>query len=220
MQANVVSNSANQGTDNKAAINGNDTPALKNQFMELMIAQIKNQDPTNPLDPNQYVSQLAQFSQVESLEKVAKNQTTQMTMLENMGIVQSANLIGKQAMVPASSFELADAAIQGKAYLKSSAENLIIEIKNDLGEVVKTLELGSQEAGDVAFNIDPQALGLPEGHYQINALVTNGDDKAIADTFLQAEINKVHFSSAKGTMIAELSNGLEPTSVLNISEVS
>ena len=220
MQTNALSNSANQGADNNVALNANDPSALRNEFMTLMIAQINNQDPTNPLDPNEYVSQLAQFSQVESLENVTKNQATQMTMLENLGIVQSAGLIGKQAMVPASSFELNDNEIQGKAYLRSSAESLTIEIKNTSGEVVKTLNLGSQESGDIAFNIDPKALGLPKGDYAINAVVTNGDDTSTADTFLQAEIEKVHFSSAKGTMIAELSNGLEPTSVLNISEVS
>ncbi|MBM7072861.1 flagellar biosynthesis protein FlgD [Shewanella sp. 202IG2-18] len=220
MQTNAIANSTNQGSDNNIGLNSNDPSALRNEFMTLMIAQINNQDPTDPLDPNEYVSQLAQFSQVESLENVTKNQATQMTMLENLGIVQSANLIGKQAMVPASSFELNEEAIQGKAYLKSSAENLTVEIKNSQGEVVQTLNLGSQDAGDIAFSIDPQALGLPKGDYQINAIVLNGEDTSAADTFLQAEIERVHFSSAKGTMIAELSNGLESTSVLNISEVS
>ena len=220
MQTNTINNGANQGADNSITANGNDGAALQNEFMTLMIAQLNNQDPTDPLDPNEYVSQLAQFSQVESLENVVQNQSTQMTMLENLGIVQSANLIGKQAMVPASSFELDNSAVQGKAFLRNSAENLTIEIKNDAGEVVKTLDLGSQEPGDIAFNIDPEALGLPKGDYQINAVASNGDSKVNADTFLQAEIEKVHFSSAKGTMVAELSNGLEPTSVLNISEVS
>ena len=219
MQTNAIANSATQSSDNISA-NGNDAASLQNEFMTLMIAQLNNQDPTDPLDPNEYVSQLAQFSQVESLENVVQNQSVQMTMMENLGIVQSANLIGKQAMVPANSFALDSSAIEGKAYLKNSAENLTIEVKNDAGEVVKTLDLGSQEAGDIAFTIDPEALGLPKGDYEISAVATNGDDKANADTFLQAEIEKVHFSSAKGTMIAELSNGLEPTSVLNISEVS
>ncbi len=219
MQTNAIANSATQGSDAVTA-NANDGAALQNEFMTLMIAQLNNQDPTDPLDPNEYVSQLAQFSQVESLENVVLNQSAQMTMLENLGIVQSANLIGKQAMVPASAFELAESEIQGKAYLKTAAENLTIEVKNDAGEVVGTIDLGSQEAGDIAFSIDPDALDLPKGDYRISAVVTNGDDTAGADTFLQAEIRKVHFSSAKGTMIAELSNGLEPASVLNISEVS
>ena len=220
MDTNAISSGGSQTTDNGIGTNANDAAALKNEFMTLMIAQINNQDPTDPLDANEYVNQLAQFSQVESLENVTQNQTTQMVMLENLGIVQSANLIGKQAMVPASSFELGDDAIEGKAYLRNSAENLSIEIKNAQGEVVNTINLGTQEGGDIAFNIDPQALGLPKGDYEISAVVTNGDEITNADTFLQAEIEKVHFSSAKGTMIAELSHGLEPTSVLNISEVS
>nr|WP_307955385.1 flagellar hook capping FlgD N-terminal domain-containing protein [Shewanella putrefaciens] len=62
-----------------------------------MIAQIKNQDPTKPLNSAEYISQLAQFSQVESLEGMRKNQSNQMIMMENLGIVQSASLIGKNA---------------------------------------------------------------------------------------------------------------------------
>ncbi len=220
---NVTSASNSSDVANSADVMnspGNDAAAIKNEFMTLMIAQIKNQDPTNPIDGTEYVTQLAQFSQVESLEQMRANQSSQMVMMENLGIVQSAHLVGKNAMVPASEFNIEDKPLDGKVYLGSAVENLSIDLVDEFGDVVHTIELGSQEAGDTAFTIDPAAHGLAPGNYSVVANTTNGEDTATADTFLKAEIEKIHFVSASGMMMAELGNGLGTLSVLEISEVS
>ncbi|GIU22941.1 flagellar hook capping FlgD N-terminal domain-containing protein [Shewanella sp. MBTL60-007] len=218
---NVTSTSSNNTNSNNVVNSpGNDAASIKNEFMTLMIAQIQNQDPTNPIDGTEYVSQLAQFSQVESLEQMRANQSTQMVIMENLGIVQSAQLVGKDAMVPASEFSIEDTPIDGKVYLSSSVENLSIDIVDDNGDVVHTLEMGPQEAGDTGFTIDPEALELPAGDYSIVANTTAGEVTETADTFVKAEIEKIHFISASGMMMAELGNGLGTISVLEISEVS
>ncbi|MDB2386950.1 flagellar biosynthesis protein FlgD [Shewanella sp.] len=207
-------------TDNTVTASANDASAIKNEFMTLMIAQIQNQDPTNPIEGAEYVAQLAQFSQVESLEQMRANQSSQMVMMENLGVVQSAHLVGKNAMVPASEFTLADSPLEGKVFLGSATESLSVDLIDKSGEVVHTIELGSQAAGDIAFNIDPAAHGLAPGDYNLVARTTNGEDTETADTFIQAEIEKIHFVSASGVMMAELGNGLGTLSVLEISEVS
>ena len=199
---------------------GNDASSIRNEFLTLMIAQIQNQDPTNPIDGTEYVTQLAQFSQVESLEHMRANQATSMVMMENLAIVQSAQLVGKTAMVPASDLELDTDPVEGKVYLANAVEELSIDILDEHGDVVHTLELGSQEPGDVAFTIDPEALDLPPGEYSIEANMTADDVTETADTFIAATIEKVHFVSASGVMMAELGNGLGTVSVLEISEVS
>ncbi|MDO6679626.1 flagellar hook capping FlgD N-terminal domain-containing protein [Shewanella sp. 4_MG-2023] len=218
--SNATASTTSTSTPDVMTSPGNDASSIRNEFMTLMIAQIQNQDPTNPIDGTEYVSQLAQFSQVESLEYMRANQATSMVMMENLAIVQSAQLVGKTAMVPASELELDDVAVEGKVYLENSAESLSIDILDDQGEVVRTIELGSQEAGDVAFTIDPEALELPAGEYSIEANITADDVTETADTFIAATIEKVHFVSASGVMMAELANGLGTVSVLEISEVS
>ncbi|MEZ9233988.1 flagellar hook capping FlgD N-terminal domain-containing protein [Shewanella sp. 10N.286.52.A9] len=199
---------------------GNDASSIRNEFLTLMIAQIQNQDPTNPIDGTEYVTQLAQFSQVESLEHMRANQATSMVMMENLAIVQSAQLVGKTAMVPASELEIDGLPVDGKVYLGNAVEELSIDIIDENGDVVHTLELGTQEPGDVAFTIDPEALDLPAGEYSIEANITADDVTETADTFIAATIEKVHFVSASGVMMAELGNGLGTVSVLEISEVS
>lgn len=123
---------------------GNDASSIRNEFLTLMIAQIQNQDPTNPIDGTEYVTQLAQFSQVESLEHMRANQATSMVMMENLAIVQSAQLVGKTAMVPASELEIDGLPVDGKVYLGNAVEELSIDIIDENGDVVHTLELGSQ----------------------------------------------------------------------------
>lgn len=193
---------------------------ITNQFMELMVAQIQNQDPTNPMDPSEYVNQLAEMSQVESLELIRENQSVQMTMLENATIVQSASLIGKQAMVPATEFTIGDEPIEGKVYLENAAEEVNVNITDSNGNVVATVNLGAQSEGDIPFEIDPVALGLPPGEYSLAATASADDELTELSAFLLGDIEKIHFASASGMMQAEMSNGLGTVSVLSISEVS
>ncbi|WP_394202846.1 flagellar hook capping FlgD N-terminal domain-containing protein [Shewanella waksmanii] len=222
MSVQALSNTQDSNPQNSDIMNsaGSNAGTIKNDFMTLMLASIQNQDPTSPIDSNEFVTQMAQISQVESLEHMRANQAMSMIMMENLGIVQSAQLIGKSAMVPASEFTLGEETIEGKVYLESAAQELEIEIKDDNGEVVDTIVLGPQESGDIAFSINPEELGLPAGDYEISAKVTSGEETTTADTFIKAPIEKVHFVSASGVMMAELGNGLGTISVLEISEVS
>lgn len=218
-----VASATNNPVQNPAgalAAPGNDAASLKNEFMTLMIAQIKNQDPTKPLNSAEYISQLAQFSQVESLEGMRKNQSNQMIMMENLGIVQSASLIGKNAMVPVSEFKLDGETVEGKVYLENAVEALDIEIVNSEGQVVHTMQLGAQAVGDIRFAIDPDELGLEKGQYEIKAKATLGENSLVAPTYIKAPIERIHFSSASGMMMAEMGHGVDVISVLNISEVS
>lgn len=219
MQVNANAAVANQGNE-PAHVKANSAASLKNEFMTLMIAQVKNQDPTKPMDSAQYVTQLAQFSQVESLEGMRKNQSAQMVAMENLGIVQSASLIGKTATVPASEVELSDQVINGKVFLAHAAEDLTIELVNQQGQVVDTVQLGGQSPGDVSFSVDPAAKGLAQGKYELRVKAQTGDAVNTAPLYVDARIDKIHFSSASGMMMAEMGHGLGVISVLNISEVS
>ena len=216
----IKASSAEPASPKNKSSAGENSSLIKNDFMALMLASIKNQDPTNPIESNEFVNQMAQISQVESLEMMRTNQTKSMVMMENLGIVQSAQLIGKSAMVPAAEFELDSDTIDGKVYLKNATEGLTLELTDKDGELVATINLGAQEPGDIAFTIDAQKLDLPAGEYQIKAQVTSGEETLTADTFIEASIQKIHFLSASGVMMAELGNGLGTIPVLDISEVS
>ncbi|MDF5512545.1 flagellar hook capping FlgD N-terminal domain-containing protein, partial [Vibrio parahaemolyticus] len=79
----------------------NSASSLENEFISLMVAQIQNQDPLNPLDGTEYVGQLAQFSQVQSTENMSKTMQQSMVLLDNMQVLSTAGLVGQTVYVNA-----------------------------------------------------------------------------------------------------------------------
>ena len=78
-------------------VNGNsDSDEIQNTFIQLMVAQIRNQDPTKPVDSSEFLSQFASMSQVQSLEKMSALTQNNMVLLENLQYLSAASLVGQQ----------------------------------------------------------------------------------------------------------------------------
>ncbi|MBY6185916.1 flagellar biosynthesis protein FlgD [Marinobacter hydrocarbonoclasticus] len=200
--------------------NPNSSTALKNEFLTLMVAQIQNQDPLNPLDGTEYVTQLAQFSQVESLEHLRVGQHNQAILMENLQVLGTTNLIGREVLVDADSVELGTDVVDGKIFLENGVESLTLEVTDENGDVVATIEKGSQSKGEVTFELDPEALGLPPGEYGLKAKTVAGGESGEALTMVAATVNKVHINSATGYMMLELGHGLGAVSIFDIREMA
>ncbi len=154
--------------------------ALKQEdFLKLMVAQIKNQDPTEPLDPNDYLAQLAQFSTVEGITQVNTGINNLALAMRSNQTLQAAGLVGRSAVVASNNVVVpsypADGApptTQGRVNLTVPADNLTVTIRTTSGTPVRVLELGRQPDGRVAFawdGKDSQGRNVPEGSYTIGA---------------------------------------------------
>ena len=100
------------------AISVSEAGQLSNQFIALMVAQIQNQDPTNPVDGNQFVEQYATISQVQSLENMTKLQQSSLVLADNLQMLTAAGLVGQSVTVHADSLEL-----DGKVFFFFDMEN-------------------------------------------------------------------------------------------------
>ncbi|GAA4888669.1 flagellar hook capping FlgD N-terminal domain-containing protein [Ferrimonas pelagia] len=198
----------------------NSSAGLTNEFLTLMVAQIQNQDPLNPLDGTEYVTQLAQFAQVESLEYLRMGQENMAILAENLQVLGTTQLIGREVLVPADSVELGDEVIKGQIELDSAVEGVTLEITNEAGDVVATIDLGSQAAGAVDYEIDPEALDLPPGEYELSAKTTQDGESGDATVLVAAAVEKVHIASTTGYMMLELGNGLGAVSLFDIREMA
>ncbi|GGP24785.1 flagellar hook assembly protein FlgD [Silvimonas amylolytica] len=96
-------NSAMSGTSSSSGASGS-AQAMQDQFMKLLVAQLQNQDPTNPMDNSQMTSQLAQISTVSGLQQLNSTMNTMSSLFNSSQALQSASLIGKQVMAPTSSW--------------------------------------------------------------------------------------------------------------------
>lgn len=143
-----------------------DASEMQNTFIQLMVAQIRNQDPTKPVDSSEFLSQFASMSQVQSLEKMSLLTQNNMVLLENLQYLSAASLVGQTVKVRAEELDLSDQSVQAEVNLEHSANELVATL-TDANGVKTDIPLPASEPGRVAFEIDPVALGLKPGKYDI-----------------------------------------------------
>ncbi|MBB1199712.1 flagellar hook assembly protein FlgD [Enterobacteriaceae bacterium 89] len=157
---------------------------LQSSFLTLLVAQLKNQDPTNPMDNSQLTSQLAQISTVSGIEKLNTTLGSVSGQISSNQSLQAASLIGHGVMIPGS-VVLSGANSDGKASttpfgveLTQAADKATATITDSTGKVIRTLDLGGLTAGVHTFTWDGTAADgstVPDGAYNVSiAASTNG----------------------------------------------
>lgn len=168
---------------------------LNNQFMTLLVAQIKNQDPLNPADGTEFVSQMAQLSQVQATENMAKLLKSNTVQMAKMQTMATANLVGQQVMVESNEMTLGKDRVAGRLTLKQPAPTLLLHITDMLGQK-KVIDLGKQPAGPVNFTLDPAAAKLQPGQYQLSAV--SGSGEKLIPLEVAGKVNNVRISPQGG----------------------
>ncbi|MBI4911338.1 MAG: flagellar hook assembly protein FlgD [Acidobacteria bacterium] len=178
----------------------------KNAFLKLLVAQLKNQDPSNTQDPNQMVQQLTSFSNLEQLANLGT--LLEGIQVQNQGLFQAqvASLVGKRIRVPGNSVNLKDGKATIGISLPSDAKNVTITIKDATGKVVRTLPQGSLKAGQSTVDwdgMDAQGAKLADGDYTVEITATGTDGKAIdAKTTCYVKVDAVTFKAGVVYLVA------------------
>lgn len=179
----------------------NSSSSLQNEFITLMVAQIQNQDPLNPLDGTEYVSQLAQFSQVQSMENMSGLMQNSMVLLDNMQVLSTAGLVGQTVYVSSNEFELGEGVQSGKIELEHNSNQVTLVVKDEFGQSTK-VPLGAHSAGDVDFSINPEELGLKPGKYTVSVEVQEG--QASPNILLAGTVEQVRIPSSGGAALVKV----------------
>ena len=140
--------------------------AMSTMFTQLLVAQIKNQDPTAPTDPSTYVNQLAQLSQTESLQALSRSNATNAGLLQSLQVLAMGGQVGSTVMASSDTVTLGADKVAGSVTLAASTSKATLVLTGSDGRR-HDIALGAQAAGEVAFRLDPVALGLPAGRYDI-----------------------------------------------------
>jgi flagellar basal-body rod modification protein FlgD len=130
------------------------TAANADRFLTMLVAQMKNQDPLNPLDNAQVTSQMAQLSTVEGINKLNTSLQALSAGFNSAQALQATSLVGRQVMTEGNTLALSQGIARGGFQLETPAETLTLTIKSASGAVVHTVELGAQDAGLHLFEWD------------------------------------------------------------------
>lgn len=200
----MLTNSINNNTATGAAsdVIATSAPASEHadMFTKLLVAQIRNQDPLSPSDPSQFVNQLSQLSQTEALQSLAKMNSASASVLQSLQVLAMGAQVGSEVMVETSSVQLDGKPVSGAARLESASAATELVLTGVDG-VQHKLSLGSRGAGIVPFSIDPVALGLPPGKYNLQVKTSNNQLPAIE---IGGRLDAVRMSA--GGMILKVAN--------------
>lgn len=156
---------------------GNSSADLQNQFLTLLIAQLKNQDPTNPMDNSQLTTQLAQINTLAGIENLNSTLSSISGQINTNQSVQNTLLIGHGVMVPGDAILVGDEATTPFGFETDATANAVsATIKDSSGNVVAQLDLGAMGAGTHTFQWDGTLADdspAPAGKYTISIDATN-----------------------------------------------
>ncbi len=122
------------------------------RFLKLLVAQMQNQDPLNPMDNAQVTSQMAQIQTVTGIEKLNTTVAGLNSQFVQMQALQGASLVGRDVIVPGNQLDIRDGTGQGGFQLDSAADAVKVEILSASGQVVETMQLGAQSSGLHSFD--------------------------------------------------------------------
>lgn len=147
--SNAVSDSLLATMNPTKSVTTDSTSETEDRFMKLLVAQMKNQDPLNPLDNAQVTSQMAQLSTVTGVSKLNTTlESLQANMLSGQSL-EAANMIGHGVLVEGSSIDLASSKAILGVDLSSDASSVKLTVKDSTGKAVYTMNLGAQKAGRI-----------------------------------------------------------------------
>lgn len=142
-------------------------------FLKLLTAQLKNQDPTSPVDNAQFVSQLSQFSMVNGIETLNTGVSALGTRLAGSEVAAAASLVGRTVLAPASAFAPGpDGFVRAAVELPDAVEGLTITVSDARGREVRRLALGPHRAGLIRFEwdgVDDAGHAVPPGRVTLAA---------------------------------------------------
>jgi flagellar basal-body rod modification protein FlgD len=157
----------------------------QDRFLKLLVTQMKNQDPLNPMDNAQVTSQMAQLSTVSGIDKVNSTLKALSDSMTAGQAMSATSMIGHGALVPGSSMDLSDGKAVAGLDLAQGADSVQVLIKDGANNVVRTLQLGAQKAGVVPLawdGLNDAGDASPDGAYKISAEYVSAGKAAPATT--------------------------------------
>ncbi len=167
----------------------------KDQFLNLLVAQLNNQNPLEPQGNGEFIAQLAQFSQVEGIQQLNGSVDSLVSGYQSSQALQASSLVGRTVIVPTDS-AVVDTSQSFKAslLLPVSSSNVFVNITDSTGAAVGRINMGAQEAGNVSFiwdGKDSDGNLMPPGKYKFEAQASYPDGNQGLYTMLPANVDSV-----------------------------
>ncbi len=184
--------------------NATDPEASQDRFLKLLVAQLNNQDPLNPMDNAQMTTQMAQINTVSGIQELnatLKGMATQAAATQSL---QGASLIGREALIDGNKLSFDGTLAKGAVSLDGSASQVYVDIIGTNGNRIDTVDMGPLGPGQHPFEWDAGELNLA-GIARFEVRASNGSEPVAATPLSRLKVASVSFNA--GGFQLQLQNG-------------
>jgi len=169
------------------------------RFLRLLVTQMQNQDPLNPMDNAELTSQLAQINTVNGIEKLNTTMTGMNTQFAQLQTLQGVSLVGRDVTVAGNRMAFDQTVGVGGFELVGAATNVKVEVLNGVGQVVDTVQLGAQGPGMRSFNWQAADKALPAGSdaYRFRVVASSGSQAVAVAPLMRDRVEAVSMSGTE-----------------------
>ena len=176
----------------------------RNEFLDLMMAQMQNQNPLDPQKNEDFVAQLAQFSSLEEMQSLNTSVEDAMGQFRSTQALQASAMVGQQVQVEGNIANLGpEGEVKGAVEVPSATSNLRVNVYNPSGELVRQMDMGQQGSGTVDFSWDGENGDgdlMEPGDYRVQAEAQyDGETQELA-TRLNANVDSVNLENGGVTL--------------------
>jgi flagellar basal-body rod modification protein FlgD len=198
---NSLASPATTAAVTKAASN---TTLDQKSFLQLMIAQFKNQDPTKPQDPTAFLGQLAQFSTVSGIQDMQTSLSTLSDSLRSQSVLSGASLVGRDVLTPASTIGMAaNEGVYGALDVPDGATSVDMVIKDNAGQTIRHYSMPAS-AGMSNFAWDgatDNGGAAPTGIYSVSATTNIGGKSQSVPVLLDSQVTSVTIDPQSNNLV-------------------
>lgn len=171
------------------------------EFLELMIAQLKNQDPFKAMDPSQFLGQLAQFGTVTGIQEMQGAFATLSESMRASQVLDGATMVGRDVLVASDEVNLgAEGLVRGAVDIPSEATSVQIKITDASGQLVRTMTMPTS-VGLTEFEWDgtsDSGVRAGAGEYAVEAVASIGGANYSLETLMSSRVSSVTIDAARG----------------------
>lgn len=193
----------------------------KEDFLKLLVAQLQNQDPLNPMESTEFTAQLAQFSSLEQLVNISSQMKNLLLYQNSLQNTMAVNLIGKDVVFSGGTVNL-----QGTAdisyNLGSDASSVSISVYDSDGNMVRKISLGETSAGDNSYTWDGKDSNgnkLSDGEYSIEvSAVDSSGNTVTASTKSEGTVTGITYNNGVTYLVIDGKTKIQLGDITEINE--
>jgi flagellar basal-body rod modification protein FlgD len=190
-------------------------------FLKLLMTQLQNQDPMEPMDNGEFMGQMAQFSTVQGITEMGESVDGLVGIYQGQQLSNNAAMIGKQALVDGNWAQLEGGKLAGAIELTTAANELRVDVKSESGEVMASLGLGSKMAGTQEFawdGIKHDGTKAPAGNYYLSASAIRDGQATVPAMQVYGTVNSVQMKGSEVTLNVSGQGNVSFNNVKRISQ--